>query len=871
MIRSTWMKFLILLLAISMTVSLFACEEPEADTDGETESKTEDVTEDNNGSDGTATSSDDTENNNDETEPDDNGSEESSDDNGSEESSDDNGGDETDSEEAETSCYHPYAADERGHWKPACSVCGKKEGKVQSHEYEEKVEDEGDLLLYTFKCTRCKYIAYEQEVPYEINSFYSAGELAYADASGLSGTFGFDSGVGYASYSSENGGRLTLTVLAGGDAGAPSGKYLVMKVRMPASQGSFSALIRSVSSSSTKQSVTFSGLKSGWATIIVDITKAVSEKTIDGVIEKLGYQPDASGEYYLGDFQIVANAGANESFDIAYVMFCDTIEDAQNFTKDEKNIYTYTDILSSGPESSEKPCVDENGNPIVHKYVINDDGTHTLEETCYQCGLAAVKNEPHVYAQMIVDGEMTYACSKCNAQRFGEGAYVNKYISAEEINSIGFSYYKMDKQGITEDAETGFTYASYTGQSTTAQIIFVRTGFTQQERDAAFNVGKANYFVIRMRTNTPAVSFAIRFGTTASGNTGVTLRLPTSLTPAGEWATYVVDLATVIPKYYVANSDGTYTISEFYYHIGAADFTSDVVYDVQYMAFVDSWENEIEALVTDETVVNVISSNGGNLVTTVGKGCLNDAHSFADPEKTAGANGEDVYTYSCSVCGKLLTTKTISSSVKRYYTPVSYSAEANTRYNLSAVPGYDDGVPYVHIRGNNGKASQILFQRSKLDQADASAAQQYTENVGKAKWLVIKARANRVDLDARLVVSTDQYNGTGGTQNGKCNICLPLTAVQAGEWATYVVNLEDVLGADKYKAGENGEYTIDTFYAHFEKFEATDYLDIAYTAFVEGSWTELDSLIDEATVVKLTSADKRTFENVNTADGSKAN
>jgi hypothetical protein len=120
---------------------------------------------------------------------------------------------------------HDYTANLDGHWKPECPHCGKAAGTSQNHEYEEKVIDEGDLLVYTFRCTICKYKAYEQEVPYEINAFYSAGDLSYTDMSGsLSGRFGFEAGVGYASYSSANGGSSTVIVASNGEIGDPSGR-----------------------------------------------------------------------------------------------------------------------------------------------------------------------------------------------------------------------------------------------------------------------------------------------------------------------------------------------------------------------------------------------------------------------------------------------------------------------------------------------------------------------------------------------------------------------------------------------------------------------------------------------------------------------
>ena len=552
---------------------------------------------------------------------------------------------------------HGYTSDLDGHWKPECEHCGKAAGKSQNHEYEEKVIDEGDLLVYSFRCTICKFKAYEQEVPYEINSFYSAGDLSYTDMSGSLGSgFRFESGVGYASYSSEKGGKSTVIVVSNGEVGDSSGRYLVMKVRLPASQSSFSLNIKSVGAYG-QQTLTFAGLKSVWTTIIVDVTKAVSVQSVTdketGITkdEVFGYS-DMNGEYFLGDLRFVANAGEGESFDVAYVMMCETIEDAENFTKDEKTRIVYNDILNEKPDVDESVCVDENGNPIIHEYIINDDGTHTIEKSCHQCGLTAVSHEPHVYGQTIDEnGDYTYACA-CGHSKYG--AAVNKYIATEEIDTAGHSYYKLNKLGITED-EAGFDYASYSGQATTAQIIFARTGFSDAEAASAFPVGKANMFIIRMRTNTPAVSFGIQFGTV--GAKGTTFRFPTAVAADG-WATYVVDLAALIPDSYVADSNGEYTVQNFYFHIGGADFTSEVVYDVDFMAFVDEWE-EVGALTPDEKVINVVASNIGGWVNTADKTCVGE-HSYTMD------SSDGHHKVVCGSCGYVLREYAVSSDIEKF-------------------------------------------------------------------------------------------------------------------------------------------------------------------------------------------------------------
>ena len=155
--KKTWLAkiLLALLLALLVAVSLASCnDEGNTDTDTETEANTFEESE----SDATDESE-----SSDETYPAD------TDDGETEESETEDNGD-------APTCVHNYTADITGHWKPACEICGKPSGSPQTHEYEQKLEDEGDAWLYIFRCKVCKFAAYELSVPYSINSFYSAGE-----------------------------------------------------------------------------------------------------------------------------------------------------------------------------------------------------------------------------------------------------------------------------------------------------------------------------------------------------------------------------------------------------------------------------------------------------------------------------------------------------------------------------------------------------------------------------------------------------------------------------------------------------------------------------------------------------------------------
>lgn len=783
------------------------------------------------------------------------GSESKEDASNSTESNTDEDDSETETDNKTPACEHPYAAKPEGHWKPACDVCGKGEGKVQDHQYEERVEDEGDLLVYALRCTVCKYRAYEQEVPYEINSFYSAGELAFTDTTGsLTGSFAFDAGVGYASYSSEKGGSVTVAVLAGGEIEDPSGNYLVMKVRMAKSQSSFTAQIKSVGANGSVTMV-FSGLRTGWNTIIVDITKAVKDG-VDryGNPTKLGYQPDASGEYYLGDFSLVASAGAGESFDVGYVMFCDTLEDAQGFTSADKNVTTYDDVLNKGGSSSQKECVDENGNPIKHEYIINDDGTHTLAKTCFQCGLAAVENEPHIYAQIkLENGDYTYACSACGHSQFGTN--INKYIAASQIATNAPTYYKITqitKEGLLTDKEGGFDYASFTGQATTAQILFARdsTVGTDAERAGAFDVGNATYFIIRMRTTHPDVSFGIQFGTEGDGVTNFTF--PTAVAPANEWVTYVVNLAEVMPNTYAPDDAGNYRVTQFYYHIGGANFTNQVVYDIHYNAFVSSWE-EVDAIVEDETIVYATASKTGAIVKTEDRSCVGGHSGIVD---TTGGK----CTIKCGNCGYVIKTYDVTGADVFYPAEVLNSfTNTNGKVDIT-YKTEENGQTYVHLDNmvTNGPSGGNWMGWNVISSG---------KGVEAGRFMIIKVRIGENGLgqsQLRLYTGTSQ----GVVSEGQA---VSLKVSEDGQWHTIVVDLYTRIGnPSTFMVPEgNGKFMIRAlqirpFSGAQTKAEADDWMDIEYIAFCD-ELADLAGIIGEEQYEWSVSATESEIRN--TSDG----
>lgn len=591
----------------------------------------------------------------------------------------------------------------------------------------------------------------------------------------------------------------------------------------------------------------------------------------------IGYQQSADGEYYLGHLSISCRVLENEHLDIAYVMICDTVEQARTFAKNEKQVYIYSDVKTGDFDFVHTACFDKDGNEIKHNIIANENG-HTVEEPCYQCGLAAVENEPHVFAQMEINGDLTYACTICEYLQYGYS--LNKYFSSEEISNNALSYYKVSK---TFETEGDHSFPRFFGMDTTAQIIFARNnwGSTQAQEAAAFSVGKATLLVVRVRTNAPDVEFAMMLGGAPGKEKKLVLptQLATVVSEEGAdsveygWTTYVIDLPIAIPSVYTPDENGEYKLHNFYFQMGESGsaYTSEVYYDIDYAAFVDSWD-EIKLLVEDETVVKVNSTKNGTLVKTQEQKCVGE-HSFVE-----SVNGK-TYVYACANCGTPLKSVDIPESVTRYFSGYEIAMNAT---DYAAPSGYvgtrafetdEDGTVYARI--NN--FTEVWWMRHQQDftGGTGSALNNKFINVGKSKYLVVRMRADINTKAFEFYMSTTGRNGEGysvaedgtvtrPTKNGYTYFSTPLTATPAGEWATYVFDLEMIFGDYYVPDPETGDYILDTFAITISK----DYNpEIEYMAFVDGSWPEIDALTPDDTVVYVTHPKNKTYSILQTSTG----
>ena len=877
-------RILLLILSLvvgaTMLVSLFACDFGKNGAD--TEAPTGEVTEGENESGETADESDDPTADTD--------------------SGETSGEEDTNDPNAPT-CEHPYAATQEGHWKPACDVCGKPEGSIQMHDYAEYQEDEGDLIYYSYVCKVCNFEAYGQEVPYEINLFYPASEISNAVASnGIEGKYQFVSGIGFGSFArpdDEAGANTNITIEdAGTQEDDPVGQYMAIRIRLPRSQNGITITMKSVHADA-RLSYKINDLKPGWITLAFDLSK-FTKTNADGTVT--GYIPDNFDEYYLNALILTTYIAPGESLDISYAMFCEEKDDLMSFIENDINCYYFEDVLAKAPVIS---------NPVncEHDYKY-DEEKHTLENPCYTCGAIAVKDEPHTFIEVIGGGRNSYECSICGYAKYLKlvPETVNLYVSASELNAGGIIYYPYTKFNHGLYIETGDAYTRYEGPTSikkegtkdeppiyynVGQVIFARDDNDvnpdnngDAENGIRINVGNAHYMVLRVRVNTEGLNpLKVTISTTEFNKTlkddGVTIntwgtfnfQVPVSHSPKDTWQVYVIDLAKVFPDKYIANADGDYVLDTFYFNICEGNFAPGCTLDLSYMAYCSEWE-EVAAIVDEEQLFYMSDANGGgNWTNTETRSCAGEC-TLGDADIVDNKDGTITYTFKCSVCGNAVTSKTIDNSVERYYYAGEIATTATTYFQINGVSGgkggsiiYDAASGRVFSRFTGyekevdgvmvPQTAQVLWQRAQEDMwADQTAAgvQQYTESVGNAEWLVMRVKTNNPDQKFTLTMSTTEYNaeeGTadGNTYGGMLGIEIPLSSSQEDEWTTYVVNLKDVLG-DKYeKDSETGEYVIDSFYFGFSSFAASTHIDIEYVAFVDGSWTELDALVDEQEVV----------------------
>ncbi len=151
----------------------------------------------------------------------------------------------------------------------------------------------------------------------------------------------------------------------------------------------------------------------------------------------------------------------------------------------------------------------------------------------------------------------------------------------------------------------------------------------------------------------------------------------------------------------------------------------------------------------------------------------------------------------------------------------------------------DDKGNLLYVGGHPNTAQFIWNRNDPAYTGGASSFEKYNINIGDANYFVFKARTTG---EAKITLC---YSTAGDTKT--TSTVMPI--VTTGKWTTYVVDLAKVFPDNHKKVAGATNYEIDLFYLHITPFADDAVIDIAYMAFVEGGWTDIDAIVDESTAL----------------------
>ncbi len=546
--------------------------------------------------------------------------------------------------------------------------------------------------------------------------------------------------------------------------------------------------------------------------------------------------------------------------DLAYVAIASDLNDVLSFAEGE-NIMFYGNSVANTPREITGSC--EKDGHLFDYSETDVDGVKTITYTCMICGKEEV--------QTI-------------------SADINWFASLDEMGNLQHSL----TIGLF-DSEEVVAFNRYTGTGGNHLNLSAKSSGAGAPTSESFMSGK--YVAIKYRaTNTTlglnVATYAPDFVYNDNrGKTAGTQQIANL--PGDEWRVAIVDVSGVSGWV----SDGS--MQRFYLMITTAGSDPYTV-DIAWVAVVDSIAEMKTLLREGETYYDYGTSFG-----SAGKEMNQDGTCVQ--HICSEAVGTTTVTYTCNHCKTVVKQIKLDDSVTKYYSANQLTTTAKTYYGGSKSYKWDS----VHsIAYMDTTVTQVIWQRMDHDVPTgqtASNAEQYSENVGNAKYLVVKARSSDDNAYLRFVISTmaknceirtiteadfkdGVLNATKATyrkidENGKTDTATcakvgdqyyfgdAVTSVflmgkgeATGEWVTYVIDLETVCDGFYEKVEGQDYYDVDAFY-----FYNAGANQIAYVAFVEGSWAEIDALVEEDVVMQITAQGSTTAsvgKLVNVADGS---
>ncbi len=607
----------------------------------------------------------------------------------------------------------------------------------------------------------------------------------------------------------------------------------------------------------------------------------------------------------------------------------------------------------------------------IHSYEKDEKGHKGV--TCEYCGLSGTVTKSHTIAEKtesFMDSTIyKYACTTCGYITSSKEipASINKYIAPVLLVCEG---YMTQVSSITDENGSYYHVVKAASNSTNGgQHIWLREQYNHPDGSGSlagggshlsenFDIGNAQYMVIKVRTNSLEEPINLKISTTGwnyqdTTSTGVdSISTTISFKPKeiNTWTTFVLDLRALGNRY-AEDENGGYIIDTFCLYQGGIFVTPESYIDIGYVAFVDNI-NEAKTICDTPTFVSIASDKSETVMDAIPTPCDGDhsakydttghwidpcdEHGIAATSKSShqfdtvggvykctgcdytpecgGAHTKYVYldetkhclapcefcTFegdtqisedhkledsvidgvicgkTCAACGYSASSKELPDSINKY---IEGSALVSGGHLTTVSKVTDATGSYYHVvkeANSSINGGQHVWLREQYKHPDGSGTLaggngKLSENfdIGNAKYMVIRVRTNSLVEPITINISTTGWNyqqaeGEDPTANNLASIStsVRLAPRESGVWTTFVVDL--ALLGNRYAEDANGGYIIDTFMLNQGSIFTTSesYIDIGYVAFVDDI-DEAKSICDTKTFINIAADKSETVMNAN--------
>lgn len=580
--------------------------------------------------------------------------------------------------------------------------------------------------------------------------------------------------------------------------GAETGKYLVIKYRLPSDNHTPQSTMHwFVKSNATGSAFAKCEVKvsedNKWHIIVVDLDQMTDDNT--------GFMPNADGKYYANDMWFrplsYSKQGTTEdTMDIAYIAMCNDLSDVSELIDETTYERHVSKTVSTLVTTATNECLQHN--------VIE---TRTSTACSYECGFC--DKDFGVFDL----SDINYFCSAKQLADFG--------VTSSRPIGDHYSY------STTYHEENGVIFARMLYNDEHYREFGGSSGQIYVHGDYHYNPGKCEdstgrFLVLKIR-NTGNTQYKLEISSTGGTLTGSANKKAVNLGTANRWETVVVDLAAFANYSAYDTSENAGICCRI---TSSGSIIGEDYIDIAYCAIVDDL-NEAKQIIGNEETYNYyanINSWATNGVTcnTSTMSCRSEC---TKKEIAITCAGGKYYIYSCTTCGHYYSTrKFVSNDINWYVTP-QYLANKYSYANADQILTDDDGTEFVRMIGGQGSGTYNTLPLGTPG-TSLSVGQYYV-----VKYRLSADNPTKHELQHFFTRST---NAVAGKYDK-----ITYQVHSDGEWHIVVIAIDDYTSTNNYYPNEtDGLYYTDSLWMRPLTDGSTgsgiataeDYIDYAYVA-----------------------------------------